>query len=170
MHTSITLHLPLPTDAAVRLMNDPAFIRHKATQTGSGALNVDVTVGPDGSYTSAVRRVIPSDQIPAQARSLVGSDLEIRQTEAWAEPTEGTDGRRFGTVAVEIIGAPVRMTGSITLLPAEGGSTMTYEGEIKSPVPLFGASIEKAAAEAIRQTLTAEAATVSGWIAVHPQP
>lgn len=169
MHTSITLHLPLPTDAAVRLVNDPEFIRHKATQTGSGAPSVDVTVGADGSFTSAVRRVIPTDQIPAQARSFVGSELEIRQTEAWAEPTEGADGRRFGTVAVEITGAPVRMTGSITLVPAEGGSTMTYEGDIKSPVPLFGASIEKAAAEAIRQALTAEAATASAWVATHPE-
>lgn len=169
MHTSITLHLPLATDAAVRLVNDPAFIRHKAAEAGSGVLSVDVTVGTDGSFTSAVRRVIPSDQIPAQARSFVGSELEIRQTEAWAEPTEGADGRRFGTVSVEITGAPVRMTGSITLVPAEGGSTMTYDGEIKSPVPLFGASIEKAAAEAIRQALTSEAATAAGWVADHPE-
>ena len=169
MRTSITLDLPLPTDAAVRLVNDPEFIRHKVERAGSSVLTVDVTSGTDGSYTSAVRRVIPSDQIPAQARSFVGSELEIRQTEAWAEPTEGTDGRRFGTVSVEITGAPVRMTGSITLVPAAEGSTMTYEGEIKSPVPLFGASIEKAAAEAIRQALTAEAATASDWIATHPQ-
>ena len=169
MHTSITLHLPLPTDAAVRLVNDPAFIRHKASQAGSGVLSVDVTVGADGSFTSAVRRVLPSDQIPAQARSFVGSELEIRQTEAWAEPTEGTDGRRFGTVSVEITGAPVRMTGSITLVPADGGSTMTYEGEVKSSVPLFGSSIEKAAADAIRTTLTSEAATAADWIATHPQ-
>jgi hypothetical protein len=61
------------------------------------------------------------------------------------------------------------MTGAITLVPDEGGSTMTYDGEIKSPVPLFGASIEKAAAEAIRQALTSEAATAAGWVAAHPQ-
>jgi hypothetical protein len=70
MHTSITLHLPLATDAAVRLVNDPAFIRHKAAEAGSGVLSVDVTVGTDGSYTSGRPRRGPSPpRVPTAAAS-----------------------------------------------------------------------------------------------------
>lgn len=169
MHTSIDLHFPAATDVVVRLISNVDFIRHKAECAGSRIDQADVTAGPEGSFTLALRRVIPSDQIPAQARSIVGNELEIRQIEAWAEPTEGVDGRRFGTVSLEITGAPVRMTGSILLAPTAAGSVMTYSGEIKSPIPLFGASIEAAAADAIKRALKSEAAAAADWLADHPE-
>ena len=80
---------------------------------------------------------------------------------------DGPQGQRHGTVSVEITGAPVRMTGSILLVPTADGSRMTYSGEVKSPIPLFGASIEAAATEAIRSALTEEAAYASVWLADH---
>lgn len=167
MRTSIDLHFPVPTDAVVRLVNDADFIRRKAEHVGSRVLQVDVTPGADGSFTSSVRRTIDSDQIPPQVRSFVGTELEIRQTEAWAEPMAGESGERHGTVSVEITGAPVRMTGTILLVPTADGSLMTYTGEVKSPVPLFGPSIEKAATDAIRAALLAEGAFTTVWLAEH---
>ena len=165
MRASIDLHFTVPTDAVVRLVNDVDFIRLKAEHVGSRVVQVDVTAGPDGSFTSSVRRTIASDQIPPQVRSFVGTELEIRQTEAWAEPMDGPQGERHGTVSVEITGAPVRMTGSIRLVPTAEGSLMTYTGDVKSPIPLFGASIETAAADAIRSALTEEAAYAAVWLA-----
>ncbi|SDC93086.1 Protein of unknown function [Sanguibacter gelidistatuariae] len=165
MRASIDLQFPVPTDAVVRLVNDVEFIRLKAEHVGSRVVQVDVTPGPDGSFTSSVRRTIASDQIPPQVRSFVGNELEIRQTEAWAEPMDGPQGQRHGTVSVEITGAPVRLTGSILLVPTADGSRMTYTGEVKSPIPIFGASIEAAATEAIRSALTQEAAYATVWLA-----
>lgn len=169
MRTSIDLHFSVPTDAVVRLVNDVEFIRLKAEHIGSRVVQVDVTPGTDGSFTSAVRRTIASDQIPPQARSFVGNELEIRQTEAWAEPMDGPHGERHGTVSVEITGAPVRMTGSILLVATADGSRMTYTGEVKSPIPLFGPSIEAAATAAIRRALTEEAAYAAIWLADRQQ-
>jgi Protein of unknown function (DUF2505) len=168
MHTTIDLRFTVPTDDVVHLVNNDAFVHYKAERAGSRVLHVDITPGADGSYMSAIRRVIATDQIPTQVSSFVGNELELRQIEAWAEPTEGINGRRFGTAAVEITGAPVRMTGSIVLEPAEGGSVMTYTGEIKSPIPLFGASVEQAADSAIRQALITEASYAEEWLAEHP--
>ncbi|PFG32482.1 DUF2505 domain-containing protein [Sanguibacter antarcticus] len=165
MRISVDLHFPVATDAVVRLVNDEDFIRYRAQRTGSRILQVDVTSGVDGSFTSAVRRTISSDLIPPHLRPVVGNELEIRQTEAWAEPHEGTQGDRYGTVAVDITGAPVRMTGSVVLTPAHDGSVMTYSGEIKSSLPLFGAAVEKAAAEAIERALVDEARCAASWIA-----
>lgn len=165
MRISIDLHFPAATDVVVRLVSDADFIRYRAQRTGSRVIQVDVTAGADGSRTSAVRRTIASDLIPPHVRSLVGSELEIRQTEAWAEPHAGPQGDRHGTVSVEITGAPVRMTGSILLSPSDSGSVMTYTGEIKSSLPLFGAAVEKAAAEAIENALLDEARCASAWLA-----
>lgn len=165
MRISIDLHFPAATDVVVRLVNDADFIRYRAQRTGSRVVQADVTAGPDGSHTSAVRRTIASDLIPPHVRSFVGNELEIRQTEAWAEPFAGPQGDRHGTVAVDITGAPVRMTGSILLSPADTGSVMTYTGEIKSSLPLFGAAVEKAAAEAIENALLEEARCASAWLA-----
>lgn len=165
MRISIDLHFPAATDAVVRLINDEDFIRYRAQRTRSRVVQVDVTPGPDGSFTSAVRRTISSELIPPHVRQLVGNELEIRQTEAWAEPRSGPQGDRHGTVAVEITGAPVRMTGSILLTPSDQGSVMTYSGEIKSSLPLFGTAVEKAAADAIEQALLDEARSAQSWLA-----
>lgn len=165
MRISIDLQFPVATDAVVRLVNDEDFIRYRAQRTGSRIVQVDVTSGADGSFTSAVRRTISSDLIPPHVRPVVGNELEIRQTEAWAEPHAGPQGDRHGTVAVDITGAPVRMTGSILLTPSDAGSVMTYSGEIKSSLPLFGTAVEKAAAEAIEQALLEEARCATSWIA-----
>ena len=59
--------------------------------------------------------------VPGQVRQLVGDHLEVRQAEAW-EPAR--EGRHVGTVAVEIAGAPVRMTGSLRLEPTADGGTI----------------------------------------------
>lgn len=165
MRISIDLHFPVATDVVVRLVNDEAFIRFRAQRTSSRVVQVDVTSGLDGSFTSAVRRTISSDLIPPHVRPLVGNELEIRQTEAWAEPHDGPQGDRHGTVAVEITGAPVRMTGSILLAPTQDGSVMTYSGEIKSSLPLFGTAVEKAAADAIERALLDEAQCAEAWLA-----
>lgn len=164
MDISIDLHFPVSTDDAVRLVNDEAFIRFKAHRGGSRLLQLDLTAGADGSYTSAVRRSVPSDQIPAQVRPFVGNELELRQTEAWAEPRNAPGGDRFGTVSVEITGAPVRMTGAVRLTATSTGSVMSYTGEVRSSIPLFGAAVESAAADAIVQALSSEEAAAEEWL------
>jgi len=165
MDLSIDLHLPAPTDAVVAAVTDEDFIRFTAERTGSRLVQVDVTSGPDGSATSAVRRTIASDQIPPHVRSFVGTELEIRQAEAWAAAPDAGQGERHATVAVEITGAPVMMTGTVRLAPAEDGtSVMTYAGEVRSSVPLFGAAVEKAAADAIERALQEQAVHLATWL------
>ncbi|MEK8227968.1 DUF2505 family protein [Oerskovia sp. M15] len=58
-----------------------------------------------------------------------------------------TGGLRRGTVSLEITGAPVRMTGTVTLeAQPDGGTRQSYVGELKATVPLFAAAVEDAAA------------------------
>ena len=135
------------------MLADPAFAAFAAQQTtpdGKVEL-VDVAGDAESGFTATVRRTIPSSQIPAQFRALAGAELEVRQAEVW-EPE--IDGQRRGTVSLEILGTPLIMTGTVKLVPApDGGTTQVYEGDIKANIPFFGAAIEKAAEEPVREAL-----------------
>ncbi|MBO0609202.1 DUF2505 domain-containing protein [Myceligenerans salitolerans] len=170
MHLTVDLTYPASLDEVSAMLADVRFVRWRSERTvragtpGGGTVEqTDVTGSVDHGFTVVVRRTLATDQIPAQVRSFVGGALEIRQAEAWEAPA---DGRRMGTLSVEIIGAPVRITGTGRLEPlADGGTRLTYEGDVRSTVPLFGAVVEEAAAKAVRAALEAEAEAGHAWLA-----
>jgi hypothetical protein len=172
---SVTLDLPTDAHAAARLLADPEYVHQKVRASGALEQHVDVTGSPDEAFTVTTRRALPTDQIPAHLRGFVGTRIDVRQVEAWEAPA--ADGSRVGTVVVEIAGAPVRLSGRTALTPSPGGSpgstTVTYDGELRATVPLFGSAIEQATAGAIRSALEVEQDVARRWIAGHgqaPQP
>lgn len=167
MHLQVTVPVPTDPRTAGVMLADPAYVRAKVRASGAEEQVVDVAPGEDGAFTVTTRRSLPTDQIPANVRAFVGSRLEVRQVEAW-EPA-AADGTRSGTVAVEIAGAPVRLTGTVALTATADGSGITYDGELKAHVPLFGSAVEEAAAKAVRSALMAEEAVAREWVASGPQ-
>jgi len=146
------------------MLADPDFARFAAQQTtpdGKVEL-VDIIHAPDGGFTATVRRKIPSSQIPAQFRALAGAELAVRQAEVW-EPE--VNGSRRGTVALEIIGTPLLMTGTVKLIPTPQGAAQIYEGDIKANIPFFGAAIEAAAEEPVREALALSEKAGRDWLA-----
>lgn len=163
MHLQVTVPVPADPRTAGAMLADPVYVRAKVIASGAEVLHVDVAPADDGALTVTTRRALPTDQIPANVRAFVGSTLEVRQVEAW-EPA-APDGTRTGTVAVEIAGAPVRLTGTVALTAAADGSAITYDGDLKANVPLFGSAVEQAAAKAVRGALEAEAGVAREWVA-----
>lgn len=162
MHLQVTLSVDTDPRTAGVMLADPVYVRAKVRAGGAEVLHLDVTPGEDGAFTVTTRRALPTDLIPPNVRGFVGSRLEVRQVEAWEAP--GPDGTRNGTVAVEIAGAPVRLTGTVALAGTDGGSRITYTGELKANVPLFSAPVEEAAAKAVRRALEAEEAVAREWV------
>lgn len=170
MHLTVDLTYPASPEVVSAMFADVRFVRWRSERTvragtpgGGTVAQADVTGSVDHGFTVVVRRTLATDQIPTQARSFVGGALEIRQAEAWEAMA---DGRRLGTLAVEILGAPVRIRGRGRMeeLP-DGGTRLTYDGEVRSTVPLFGAVVEEAAAKAVRTALEAEAEAGHAWLA-----
>ena len=172
MRLSVTLDLPTDAHAAARLLADPEYVHQKVRASGALEQHVDVTGSADGAFTVTTRRALPTDQIPAHLRSLVGNRIDVRQVEAWEAPDP--DGTRVGTVVVEIAGAPVRLSGRTSLTgTAAGSTTVAYDGDLRASVPLFGSAIEQATAGAVRSALEVEQVVARRWIADHgqaPQP
>ena len=164
MHLTVELTYPASVDEVATMLADESFVRWRAGRRADGGTveQADVTGTPETGFTVAVRRTLPTDLIPAHARPFVGSEVEIRQAEAW-EPPAGE--RRVGTVAVEIPGAPVRVTGTVCLEPLPGGGTRhVYDGDVRASVPLFASVIEEATAGAVRSTLESEGDAVRQWL------
>jgi len=145
------------------MLADPEFAAFAAQQTTpDGKVEmVDVIGSAEAGFTATVRRKIPSSQIPAQFRAFAGAELEIRQAEVY-EPE--INGQRRGTVALEILGTPLIMTGTVKLIPTPDGSAQVYEGDINANIPFFGAAIEKAAEEPVREALSLAESAGLTWL------
>jgi hypothetical protein len=170
----VQLRYPASVRRVVAMLADPAYGHARVTASGAVVDHIDIAAGPGGAFTVTTRRSMPTDQIPSNFRALVGTSLDVRQVEAW----EAGAGTRRGTVVVEIAGAPVRLTGTLTLEPDGDGnargegegeaSVLTYDGDVKANLPIFGATMEDAAAQAVRAALESEQLAGNNWLAEHP--
>lgn len=156
MRLRVTHELPADPHVVARLLADPAYVDAKVRASGAHDRHVDVTGSTTEAFTVTTRRSLPTAQIPAHLAGLVGASIEVRQVEAWE--AAAPDGARTGTVVVEIVGAPVRVTGRTALAPAgPGTTTLSYDGDVRAALPIFGAAVEAAAAQAVQTALDAEA-------------
>jgi uncharacterized protein DUF2505 len=138
----------------------------EARLVATGALTHDVGVEPtaDGGAVISSSRDLPTDQIPDGVRAVLGSRLTLIQTETWGPAA--ADGSREGTLNVQTPQAPVRMTGTLKLVPrADGRTRESVDGELKAKIPVVGGRIEKAAEPAIRAAIEAEGRVGREWLA-----
>lgn len=163
MHLTVELSYAADVPTVARMLCDPDFVAWRAARPGlTSATRADVSGDATTGFTVSVRRTLPTDVIPHQLRGVVGDHLEVRQAEAW-EPSD--DGGHAGTVVVEIVGAPVRLTGMLRLVASpDGGTRHVYDVDVRASVPLFAGSVEEAAAGAVRRTLEAEQHAAWEWL------
>lgn len=164
MQLNVSMNFDLTVDEVVELLVNKDFLQFKANKSQTTLLAADIIRHDDGAITSAVRRTMSSDLIPQNLRSFVGNQLEVRQTEAWAEP-DLSPGQRHGTFALEITGAPVRISGNMIVRPGAQGATLEYTGDVVAAVPLFAATVESAVGQAITQVLESEQDLALEWLA-----
>jgi hypothetical protein len=145
---------PAPAHRVAELLGDEDVIKAAATSLDSTDARVTVSGSPQDRFTVAVRRSLPVVVLPDALKPLMPRGMEIRQAAVWEPPT--ADGGRDGTVAAEVAGAPVEVTGAFRLVNTPTGSTMTCSAEIRASVPLFGRKIEQAALPVVREALEAE--------------
>ncbi len=149
-------------DAVGSMLADPSFVDRKCAATG--ALRHTATVDGDasGAFTVTTVRTMPTDTFPDIARKFVGETVDIRQVDSW--DAAGTGGSRSGTVVVEIAGAPLRLTGSLSLQARDGATLQTVDGDLKASVPFIGGKLEKAAEPALKMAIRKEGEVGRQWL------
>lgn len=151
-----------PAHTVAALLADPDFANARGHGLPGATADAIVSGTVDDGFSVSIRRRVPASTIPAEFRSFVGSELDVRYTEAW----EAADGdARDGTFAVEIIGSPGHAAGKVRL-EAEGDITrFAAVGRVEVRVPLVGPMIEKAVGGAVVKGLAAELAVADEWLA-----
>jgi hypothetical protein len=151
---SAQFDLPAAPDRVAALFAYKDFELAAAASDHALACEAAVAGTSDGPFTVTVRRTMSTAALPPAARGFLPAGLEIRQAVAWEAP--GPDGSRDGTVAGEVPGAPVQLTGTVRLFATGEGSGLDFKGEVKAMVPLVGRTIEEAAAPAVIAALKAQ--------------
>jgi hypothetical protein len=156
------IHYAAAPSAVFEMLTDKTFQDRKLSQTGALSWEVQVRL-EDGGASIVGRRELPTDQIPDTFKALVGQQISIIQTETW-EPA-GPDGSRTGTLHIEMGGAPVRLSGTLSLSATDDGTLELVDGDLKARVPLIGGRIERAVEPAVRAAIEAEERIGRAWLA-----
>jgi hypothetical protein len=145
------------------MLTDRAFQEEVCLATGAVRHEVGIQESADGGATVTTSRTLPSDRLPDFVRRFAGDTLTVRRVDRWGPA--GDDGARDGTVSVEITGAPVRLTGRITLAADGHGARQQISGDLKAAVPLIGGKVEKAAQTPILAAIDKEQEVGADWLA-----
>ena len=162
MRVTAEIHYAAEPNVVFAMLTDKAFQDRKLGQTGALSWTVEVRTEAGGAVLTSTR-ALPTDQVPDAFRSLIGSQITISQTETWgpADPS----GARTGTLLIEVAGAPIKMTATLSLSASGSGTVELVDGELKARVPLVGGRIERAAEPAVRAAIDAEERIGQAWLA-----
>ena len=161
MRIEADLHYPASCERAAAVTFDPEFQKAKCAATGALSAEVDVHERGESTVIATSRRM-PTDQLPDFARGLVKGAITVAQTDTWGPA--GADGSRDAAVDVSFAGAPITMKGTIALRPDGDGSVAHLRAELKAGIPLFGAKIEQAGAQAVYAAVKVEERTAGDWL------
>jgi hypothetical protein len=160
----VTAHIRFAADPAraFALLADEGFQEEVCRATGAvgSEVSVDQT---GGGATIRTNSELPTDQFPDFLKKFVGDTVHVVRVDTWGPAA--ADGARDGTIVVEIKGAPVRLTGTITLRPEGAETVEDVQGDLKAAVPLVGGKIEKVVAPSIQGAVAKEQEVGLRWLA-----
>ena len=157
-------HYAAPADSVIDVFATEDAVRARYEGMGHREVEVQRIDRGDGTLTVVSRRVVDID-LPGFARKVLQPTNTMTQTDAWAEDPDGW----IGTVAVEVVGAPVQLSGRMRLVDAGSGSDCTVTLTLNVKVPLIGGKIaDWAGKNDALTTMHAEFAATDTWLADHP--
>jgi Protein of unknown function (DUF2505) len=143
------------------MFTDEAYLARKAGATGAVRHEASVTRLGD-HVTVRLLRVMPPD-VPDFLRGFVGETIDLDQIDVW-QPAS-SDGSRTGSIRIEMGGAPVQLTGGMTLVGTAAATAATIDARVKASIPLVGGRIEKAVHDAVVHAARIEEQVGRAWLA-----
>jgi uncharacterized protein DUF2505 len=146
-----------------RAFGDRAYWLERLADSGADQATLDsMTVGDDGSIDIVTTQVLRVDRLPAMVTQFHPGDLAIVREEAWSPVS---DGRATADVTGAIPGAPVTLSGTAVLAPADkGGSRLEFNATVEVRIPLVGGKVENFIGSQLVDLLIAEQRFTTAWI------
>ena len=142
------------------MMCDPDYLDFLIANSGGidPGLGVDTD---DGTIVVTLDRSLPAE-VPSFARAMVGDHITVRESRSWQPPAD--DGSRSGTLRVRFDGAPMEITGDLTLENEDGGSRLSVSGRVKASIPFVGGKLEEFARDQLLRFVAREEELGGQWL------
>jgi hypothetical protein len=128
-----------PIDKVYALLTDPRWLQERSAALGELSAKVKAKKGGGGVTLTMNRRV--KRDLPGLVARVLSTEADLVFEEVWS--AAGEDGERTGTLNMDAVGQPVRMTAKFALAPAGKGCVYRITHTCKSSVPLIGGAVEK---------------------------
>jgi hypothetical protein len=148
-----TLTYDASAEAVAAMLDDPAF--REAVLERQRVLRGSVHIDGD---IATIEQVRSGSDIPSFARTFVGDEIVIVQTETWTSPTDAR-------IELAIPGKPGEAVGTLRLTESGGTTTETVELDVTVRIPLVGGKIETMIADMVKFALDKEHEVGVEWLA-----
>jgi hypothetical protein len=127
-----------PVDKVFSLLTDPKWLEARSLALGELSASVKAKKGGGGVALTMKRRV--RRELPGLIAKVMSPESDLMFEETWSSEA---DGGRTGTLTMDAVGQPVKMTAQFELAPAGKGCVYRITHKCKSSVPLIGGAVEK---------------------------
>ena len=144
---------PVPVDAVIAMFRDETATVARYESMGHRDVKVVELDADDDTVRVVSTRVVDVD-LPGFAKKALKPTNTMTQTDEWHRQD---DGSWSGTFGVDVQGAPVRIDGTMQLVPEANGARHTVNLDLQVKIPLIGGKIaDWAGKNEGRKTLDAE--------------
>lgn len=140
-----------PIDKVYALLTDPKWLEARSLAVGELSAKVKAKKSAKSVSLSMTRRV--KRELPALVAKVLPAESDLQFEETW-QP-DG-DGGYSGTLTMDIVGQPVKMTADFSLVPSGKGCVYRIEHRTKCSIPLVGGAVAKFAQAQVEQGCEAE--------------
>jgi uncharacterized protein YndB with AHSA1/START domain len=154
---------PAPVQKVFDLLTDPKWLEERSAALGELRAKVKAKQSGGGVTLSMHRRV--RRDLPGLLAKVLKPESDLVFEEIWS--AAGDDGARTGTLAMDAIGQPVKMSAEFELVPAGQGCVYRIKHTCKSSVPLVGGAVEKFALGQVESGCADEFAYLVAYLKNH---
>ena len=152
---------PATPDEVAAMLADEEFVRRWCDATGAVDTTVSVEGDPTRAFTVTTTRAFPTDRFPAFARGMLGSALQVTQTDEW---TKASDGTWSASSEASTGGVPARLTARAALV-AEGDLTrQVVEGEVTASMAFVAGKAESLMHDQVQRALAVQERVGREWL------
>ena len=153
-------------DQVIEMLADRDSVQARYEGMGHREVEILACERSDSSLEVRSRRVVDVE-LPGFARKVLSPTNTMTQTDRWKRRD---DGSWDGTFDVDVAGAPVEMSGTMSLGPDGDGAEYTVTIRMAVKVPLVGGKIaDWVGKNEAAATLEAEFAGGDAWLATNPR-
>lgn len=150
------------TDKVFALLTDPKWLEARGKALGELSTSVKAKKSAGGVRLSMKRRV--RRDLPSLVAKVLSPESDLVFEETWSPATEAG---RSGTLTMEAVGQPVKMSANFELAPAGKGCVYRITHNCKSSVPFIGAVVEKFALGQVESGCADELAYLVEYLKTH---